>query len=187
MTQDIINGESDIAVSYHTTENDANININPLGDIFNSFPLTQTVFIRIENTTTGCFILNEFDINISALTNFNQPDLFIVCDDDSDGDETNGLGTFDFNIKSQGVSNILSSKNYPKVTWKSNAFRNSKSIDYENRYTELTYGYESDKVDYLSLSGDDEELIEEVRWVSYRQHFFSSIIVPNSPFDKVLM
>jgi len=93
----------------------------------------------------------------------------------------------DFNIKSQGVSNILSSKNYPKVTWKSNAFRNSKSIDYENRYTELTYGYESDKVDYLSLSGDDEELIEEVRWVSYRQHFFSSIIVPNSPFDKVLM
>ena len=93
----------------------------------------------------------------------------------------------DFNIKTQGISNILSSKNYPKVTWKSNAFRNSKSIDYENRYTELTYGYESDKVDYLSLSGDDEELVEEVRWVSYRQHFFSSIIVPKIPFDKVLM
>ena len=93
----------------------------------------------------------------------------------------------DFNIKSQGVSNILSSKNYPKVTWKSNAFRNSKSIDYENRYTELTYGYESDKVDYLSLSGDDEELVDEVRWISYRQHFFSSIIVPNRPFNKVLM
>ena len=93
----------------------------------------------------------------------------------------------DFNIKTQGVSNILSSKNLPKVTWKSNAFRNSKSIDYENRYTELTYGYESDKVDYLSLSGDDEELVEEVRWVSYRQHFFSSIIVPNNPFNKILM
>ncbi len=93
----------------------------------------------------------------------------------------------DFNIKTQGISNILSSKNYPKVTWKSNAFRNSKSIDYENRYTELTYGYESDKVDYLSLSGDDEELVDEVRWISYRQHFFSSIIVPNRPFNKVLM
>ena len=93
----------------------------------------------------------------------------------------------DFNIKTQGISNILSSKNYPKVTWKSNAFRNSKSIDYENRYTELTYGYESDKVDYLSLSGDDEELVDEVRWVSYRQHFFSSIIVPNRPFNKIMM
>jgi len=93
----------------------------------------------------------------------------------------------DFNIRTQGISSILSTKNYPKVTWKSHAFRNSKSIDYENRYTELTYGYESDKVDYLSLSGDDEELVEEVRWVSYRQHFFSSIIVPESPFDKILM
>jgi len=93
----------------------------------------------------------------------------------------------DFNIKTQGVSNIISSKNPPKVTWKTNAFRNSKSIDYENRYTELTYGYESDKVDYLSLSGDDEELVEEVRWVSYRQHFFSSIIVPNNPFNKILI
>ena len=30
-------------------------------------------------------------------------------------------------------------------------FLNSKSIDYENRYTELTYGYDGDKVDYLSL------------------------------------
>jgi len=93
----------------------------------------------------------------------------------------------DFNIKTQGVSNILSNKKPPKVTWKSNAFRNSKSIDYENRYTELTYGYESDKVDYLSLSGDDEELVEDVRWVSYRQHFFSSIIVPNNPFNKILI
>ena len=93
----------------------------------------------------------------------------------------------DFNIKTQGISNILSSKNFPKVTWKSDVFRNSKSIDYENRYTELTYGYDGDKVDYLSLSGDDEELVEEVRWVSYRQHFFSSIIVPTSPFDKILM
>ena len=93
----------------------------------------------------------------------------------------------DLNIKTQGISNILSSKNFPKVTWKSDVFRNSKSIDYENRYTELTYGYDGDKVDYLSLSGDDEELVEEVRWVSYRQHFFSSIIVPTTPFDKILM
>jgi len=93
----------------------------------------------------------------------------------------------DFNIKTQGISNLLSSKKPPKVTWKSNTFRNSKSIDYENRFTELTYGYESDKVDYLSLSGDDKESVEEIRWISYRQHFFSSIIVPKIPFDKVLM
>ena len=35
----------------------------------------------------------------------------------------------DFNIKTQGISNILSTKNLPKVIWKSDVFRNSKSID----------------------------------------------------------
>ncbi|WP_411894651.1 T9SS type B sorting domain-containing protein [Winogradskyella sp. A2] len=112
LTLDIINGQGDIAVSYHTTENDANININPLGDIFNSFPLTQTVFIRIENTTTGCYILNEFDINVTALTNFNQPTAFEICDDDSDGDETNGIATFDFDIKSQEITQNIGVVNY---------------------------------------------------------------------------
>ena len=27
----------------------------------------------------------------------------------------------------------------------------TRSIDYENRYTEFTFGYEDDRVDYLSL------------------------------------
>ena len=112
LTQDIINGESDVAVSYHITENDANININPLGDVFNSFPITQTIFIRIENTTTNCYILNEFDIFVTGLTNFNQPTNFEICDDDSDGDETNGLATFDFNIKSQEITENIGAINY---------------------------------------------------------------------------
>ena len=30
----------------------------------------------------------------------------------------------------------------------------------------------------LSLSSSDEETVEEVRWVSYRQHFFSAILIP---------
>ena len=112
LTQDIINGESDVAVSYHNSENDANINVNPLGNIFNSFPVTQTIFIRIENTITNCFILNEFDIFVTALTNFSQPTNFEICDDDSDGDETNGLATFDFNIKSQEITENIGSVNY---------------------------------------------------------------------------
>ena len=51
-------------------------------------------------------------------------------------------------------------------------FRNSRSIDYENRYTEFTFGYEDDRVDYLS-HGDDEETRQDLRWF-YRQHFFST-------------
>ncbi len=105
LRQDIINGQSDVAVSFHNTENDANVNINPLGDTFTSFFSTQTVFIRIENTTTGCFIVNKMIVNVTSFSNFNPPTTYEVCDDDTDGDDQNGQTTFDFDVKTQEITN----------------------------------------------------------------------------------
>ncbi|QNK78911.1 T9SS type B sorting domain-containing protein [Winogradskyella sp. PAMC22761] len=112
MTQDIINGESDISVTYHSSESDANININPLGEVFNNTASTETIYIRIENTTTGCYILNDVNINVSALTNFNTPSDYELCDDDLDGDDQNGMVTFDFDIKTQEIIDGITSANY---------------------------------------------------------------------------
>ncbi len=72
----------------------------------------------------------------------------------------------------------------PQLNWKTDVFRNSRSIDYKNRYTEFTFGYEADRVDYLSLSGNDEETRQDLRWISYRQHFFSAILIPESPISE---
>jgi len=91
----------------------------------------------------------------------------------------------DFSIQSSGIVSLLDSSEPALMTWETRAYRNSKSIDYEGRYTELTYGYEVDKVDYLSLSGTDEESPEEIRWVSFRQHFFSAILIPEKPIDQL--
>ncbi|MGB1232509.1 MAG: hypothetical protein ACPG5M_09735, partial [Winogradskyella sp.] len=112
LTQNIINGETDVAVSYHTTESDANINANPLGNIFNNTVSPQTIFIRIENTTTGCFILNDIDVNVTSFSNFNDPTDFEVCDDDIDGDNQNGVSVFNFDIKTQEITNTISNANY---------------------------------------------------------------------------
>ena len=112
LTQDIINGESDVAVSYHISENDANINTNSLGTVFNTTSGSQTVYIRIENTTTNCFIINSFDINVTALTNFNAPSNYEICDDDTDGDDQNGFTTFDFDIKTLEIVNGIAGANY---------------------------------------------------------------------------
>ena len=91
----------------------------------------------------------------------------------------------DFSIQSSGIASLLDSSEPPLLSWETRAYRNSKSIDYEGRYTELTYGYEVDKIDYLSLSGTDEESPEQVRWVSFRQHFFSAILIPEKPVDQL--
>ncbi len=86
---------------------------------------------------------------------------------------------FSVNFKTIGMQNLLNFNQPANVNWETDVYRNSRSIDYENRYTEFTFGYEDDRVDYLSLNGEDQELREGIRWISYRQHFFSAILIPN--------
>ncbi|MFD2541984.1 membrane protein insertase YidC [Lacinutrix gracilariae] len=91
----------------------------------------------------------------------------------------------DFTIKSQGLSSVVNGSQAINLDWKLKTFRHDKSISYENRYTRLTYQHEEDKIDKLSPSGDDDDAIEDVSWLSYRQHFFSSILVSENPLKKV--
>src|SRR5690606_28477980 len=64
-------------------------------------------------------------------------------------------------------------------------YRHDQSISYENRYTRLTYQYDEGKIDKMAQAGSDEELMEDVKWLSYRQHFFSSIMVSKEPIKRV--
>ena len=67
---------------------------------------------------------------------------------------------FTVNFLTEGMEALLDNNQSPEVSWTTDAYRNSRSIDYENRYTEYTFGYEEDRVDYLSLSGEDQEIRE---------------------------
>jgi gliding motility-associated-like protein len=138
LTQDIINNESDVGVTYHISESDANINVNPLGFVFNNTSAPQPVFIRIENTTTGCFIINNFNINVTTLTNFNSPTDYEVCDDDSDGDDQNGITTFDFNTKTQEIVNGIIGANYNISYYLSQADAEAPSAPLPTNYTNTT-------------------------------------------------
>ncbi|WP_298480986.1 membrane protein insertase YidC [uncultured Maribacter sp.] len=90
----------------------------------------------------------------------------------------------DFAVRSQGLNGVINTSQPVKLTWKLKGIRHSKSIQYENRYTRLTYNHEDGKISKLSESGDDDEKEEDVKWLSYRQHFFSSILANNSTFKS---
>ncbi|APQ16358.1 membrane protein insertase YidC [Maribacter hydrothermalis] len=90
----------------------------------------------------------------------------------------------DFTIKSKGLDNVISTSKPVQLDWKLKGIRHSKSIEYENRYTRLTYNHEDDKISKLSEGSDDEETEEDIKWVSYRQHFFSSILAADQPFKS---
>ncbi len=74
-----------------------------------------------------------------------------------------------------------------KLSLELKGLRQAKSVEYENRYTELKYRYEDDKVGSLSAMGSDDDQESKVKWVAFNQHFFSMILIPSSPFEKISM
>lgn len=91
----------------------------------------------------------------------------------------------DFTIRSQGLNGVLNSSQPVKMEWNLKGIRHNKSITYENRYTRLTYSHEDGKIDKLSEGGDDEDTEQDIKWLSYRQHFFSSILASKDEFKTV--
>ena len=83
------------------------------------------------------------------------------------------------------IDNTNSNYENVELIWGRDSFRNSKSIDYENRYTALSYGFENNKDSYLSVAGSTNKVINNVNWVSFREHFFSSILILNNESNQV--
>ena len=83
------------------------------------------------------------------------------------------------------IDNTNSNYENVELIWGRDSFRNSKSIDYENRYTALSYGFENNKDSYLSVAGTSNKVIDNVNWVSFREHFFSSILILNNESNQV--
>ncbi len=93
----------------------------------------------------------------------------------------------DYSITSSNLQSFVDASEINKLEWSLKSFRNSRSVEYENRYTELTYGYENGKVNELSISGNDEEKVDEIQWISYKQHFFNSILIPHKKISNVFL
>ena len=88
----------------------------------------------------------------------------------------------DFTVRSRGLEGTIDGSRPIHIDWKLRGIRHSKSIIYENRYTELTYNHEDGNISYLSAGGEDQENEKDVKWLSCRQHFFSVYLGANDPF-----
>ena len=83
-------------VSYHLSESDAALGINPItntSNFTNTIPNQQTIYVRVENTSTSCFVSStSFDLIVNPIPEVNIPDDVIFCDDGLvDGSTTDGL------------------------------------------------------------------------------------------------
>jgi YidC/Oxa1 family membrane protein insertase len=87
-----------------------------------------------------------------------------------------------FTVRSQGLNDVVNSSQNINLDWNLKGFRHAKSISYENRYTDTHYDYEDGKADY-TRDGDDD--LEDVAWIGYKQHFFSSVLLTDTRFKNV--
>lgn len=90
----------------------------------------------------------------------------------------------DFDIQSQGLNSALNTSNVADLHWDLKTYRNEKSISYENRYAEIYYENEG-KVDYAGLGKQEDETLEKATFIAYKQHFFSSILLSQTPIENV--
>ena len=90
----------------------------------------------------------------------------------------------DFSIQSQGLQSVLNTSKPVNLEWELKTLSNEKGIDYENRYTEIYFAYEDDKYDYVGQGDSKTEAPTKVSYVAYKQHFFSTILLTDTPFEK---
>ena len=94
----------------------------------------------------------------------------------------------DFKINLIGLDELIpSSINYMNLEWSMITPKTEKSKSNQDMYTGIYYQYLSDKeTDNLSLTSeeDEDEVNSKLKWVAFKQQFFSSIIISKEGFGK---
>ena len=90
-------------------------------------------------------------------------------------------------LQTQGMAGLFS-PNYNKmdVDWSDKARQQERGFMFENRYTTLTYHNVEGGTDHLNEGSEkiDEKIEETIDWVSFKNQFFSAIIVAKDNFEK---
>jgi len=83
----ILNGQTGVTVTFYETQADALAPANALPNLYLNGPNAQTLWVRMENQLTGCFVLTTMDLRVEPLPELIPPPAAdtTLCDADGDG------------------------------------------------------------------------------------------------------
>lgn len=90
-----------------------------------------------------------------------------------------------FAVRSQGLGSVINTSNPINLDWTLKGYRHEKSLRTENTMYSYYYYKADNEVDYLNQ--DTNDVVNEVDWVAYKQHFFSSALLSDTPFKNAAM
>jgi len=94
-----------------------------------------------------------------------------------------------FGIKANGMTAVMPAGiNSLDMQWSSKIRQQEMSRSTENRYAAIEYKYVADDVEKLSESKNEEkELPNKVKWIAFKDQFFSSILIANQDFTSATL
>ncbi|WP_298517424.1 T9SS type B sorting domain-containing protein [uncultured Kordia sp.] len=95
----IIDDPTGVSLSYYNTAADAQSDTNPLPDVYSYMSNPETIFIRAENDTTGCFFVQSIDVTINPNPIANPVSDMEACISNN----ANSTQTFDFSTQSATI------------------------------------------------------------------------------------
>ena len=151
-------------------DNNASFNIN-FGTTDNRILNTKDLFFAPTITTNGDIQIVSMKLKVSE-TQFLEyryemkPKEYMV----------------NFSIRSQGLSNVINGSNPIHLDWSLDGYRHEKSLKTENTMYSWYYYQSEGELEYIRPGNT--EIANNIDWVFYQQHFFSSALLTDTPFNN---
>uniref|UniRef100_UPI002629B65E T9SS type B sorting domain-containing protein n=1 Tax=uncultured Psychroserpens sp. TaxID=255436 RepID=UPI002629B65E len=134
---EIIGVQTDVTLTYHVTEADAETGNNPIANVGNYTNTSnpQTLYIRLESSINGCVDTGMFDLRVELPPVAVQPTPLELCDDEV-ADE---LTVFDLTVKDNEITGGEASWSVSYYETQADADVQTNAVDAE-AYTNMSIG-----------------------------------------------
>ncbi|MEO6523688.1 MAG: membrane protein insertase YidC [Mucilaginibacter sp.] len=89
-------------------------------------------------------------------------------------------------IKETGLDGVIADSKVVDINWQSSMLKTEKDMSMERQYSTVYYKNTEDDVNSLSVTGDEAKDVNDkkIQWVSFKQHFFSNVLIYKDGFTK---
>lgn len=145
----------------------------------NKFGLNLNIGGKMVGTNDLFFVATKTGTALSMKANY-LGDKFIEFNYDLKPNSSNVA----MNINLNGMNQVVQG-NSVSLNWETTLLEQEKSIANEQRYSAPYYKYIDENPDHLNVAKDEKEELKKgkIEWFSFKQHFFSAVLIPATPFE----
>ncbi|HTN00122.1 MAG TPA: membrane protein insertase YidC [Pedobacter sp.] len=146
----------------------------------NKFGLNINIDGKIVNTNNLYFTSTKNGNSMNMRANYSADKYIEFVYDLKDASSNVG-----FNVNLNGLNGVVQG-NTVSLNWEATLLEQEKSAKKEQEHAAPYYKYLEKNPDHLSIGKDSKMDLTEgkIEWFSFKQHFFSAVLIPQVPFEK---